>query len=239
MHHKDKRRIIAWLKELREKHYVEWIYSTDFIEKTKPAIYYLGINGIRLLRRLGDYPPEELRKRYKESSRQQDSIARCLLLADCTLNLEARSTGSVMYSYALEADYVDPSNKYHFLSESELIRPHLCFVKQQVALEDVTHTTYLLSIFDASTPRYMVKKRLKDYVDYLDSDGWKRQTGEGEPPIVLLAFPTTAELIYAKRRTRKLLEEENLQDDEGVCIRFATVEQVKRLGVTGLIWEDA
>ena len=52
MGHKDKRRIGAWLKDLREKHYIEWIYSTDFAEKTKPAIYYLGINGIRLLRTL-------------------------------------------------------------------------------------------------------------------------------------------------------------------------------------------
>ena len=52
LNHKDKRRVQAWLKDLREKHYVEWIYSTDFIEKTKPAIYYLGINGIRYLKSL-------------------------------------------------------------------------------------------------------------------------------------------------------------------------------------------
>ena len=50
MNHTDKRRILAWLKDLREKHYVEWIYSTDFAEKTKPAIYYLGLNGVRYLK---------------------------------------------------------------------------------------------------------------------------------------------------------------------------------------------
>jgi len=40
LNHKDKRRIIAWLSDLRSKGYVEWIYSTDFTEKSKPAIYY-------------------------------------------------------------------------------------------------------------------------------------------------------------------------------------------------------
>ena len=50
MGHKNKRRIAEWLKDLREKHYIEWIYSTDFAEKTKPAIYYLGLNGVRYLK---------------------------------------------------------------------------------------------------------------------------------------------------------------------------------------------
>jgi hypothetical protein len=50
MGHTDKRRVLAWLKDLREKQYVTWIYSTDFTEKTKPAIYYLGLNGIRYLK---------------------------------------------------------------------------------------------------------------------------------------------------------------------------------------------
>jgi len=81
MGHKNNRRIAEWLKDLRDKKYVEWIYDGDnFVEKTKPAIYYLGLNGIRCLRTTDEFPPEELRKRYKESSRKQDFIDRCLLI---------------------------------------------------------------------------------------------------------------------------------------------------------------
>src|SRR5271165_6813685 len=69
MGHKDKSLVSIWLKDLREKQYVEWIYSTDFTEKTKPAIYYLGVQGIRFLKGTGDYPTEELRKRYREPGR--------------------------------------------------------------------------------------------------------------------------------------------------------------------------
>lgn len=44
--HKDPKTINLWLRDLRAKGYVEWIYSTHFAEKTKPAIYYLTLNGV-------------------------------------------------------------------------------------------------------------------------------------------------------------------------------------------------
>ncbi len=237
--HKDKRRISAWLKDLREKHYIEWIYNPhDFALKTKPAIYYLSLNGIRYLRSLELYPEAELRKRYKEASRQPDFISRCLILADCCVTLEQRSIGDVSYAYVVESDYVDPENEYHFLSE---LRPHLCFVKQEATrprgkeTRAVT-TNYLLEMFDATTPRYMVKKRLKDYAEYLDGGEWEQEADDIEPPIVLIACPTTAELTYAKRRTRKLLED--ITDTSTIHIRFATLEKLRLHGVTGIIWEE-
>ena len=36
--HKDKKTINLWLKDLRSKNYINWIYDKDnFVEKTKPA----------------------------------------------------------------------------------------------------------------------------------------------------------------------------------------------------------
>lgn len=237
MHHKDKPRIITWLKDLREKEYIEWIYDKDdFANKTKPAIYYLNLNGIRYLRTLNEYPPTELRKRYKEPTREQSFIDRCLILADCCVTLEAKSIGEVQYSYVVEADYTDPDNERYFLSDE--LKPHLCFTKQ----ESAEKTTYLVEIFDATTPHYMLRKRIKDYVVYLNSGDWQDQTKDEQPPIALLACPTKADLIYAKRRTRMLLED--IQDEdtpkaERLHIRFATIEQLKQQGVTSIIWEEA
>jgi len=231
MGHKNNRRIAEWLKDLRDKQYVEWIYDGDnFIEKTKPAIYYLGLNGIRYLRTTDEYPPEELRKRYRESSRKPDFIARSTLIADCCLNLAAKTIGRTHYTFVTVADYVDPGNDRAFLAE---LQPHLCFAKTTPR----SKSTYLLEIFDSTTPRYMVKKRLKDYVTYLSDGEWESETGDGEPPIVLFACPTKVDLIYAKRRTRKLLEDAQEEDNEDIHIRFATVEQIKLQGVTGMIWE--
>ena len=178
MHHSNNRRICAWLKDLREKQYLGWLYDADdLVERTKPPVYYMGLNGIRYLRSLDEFPPEELRKRYKEATRQQPFIDRCLLLANCCLNLEANSKGNKHYSYMTESDYVNPESDYNFLSE---LKPHLCFEKKA----NNKTTNYLLEVFDNSLPRYRVKKRLKDYVDYLNSGEWEYEMGS-QLPIVL------------------------------------------------------
>jgi hypothetical protein len=231
--HVDKRRSSRWLKDLKEKQYIAWIYDdTNLTNKTTPAIYYLGLNGIRWLREHEDYPPEELRKRYKDSTKKPDFIARSMLIADCGVNLTAKTVGRTKYTFMTAADYTDPNNEYNFLEE---LKPHLCFVKET----PLTKTNYLVEIFDASTPRYMVKKRLQDYVEYLSTGQWESDTDDEEPPIVLIVCPAVAELAYAKRRTRTLLRnsygEENPED---IMLRFATTAQLKAEGVTGIIWED-
>jgi hypothetical protein len=242
--HTDKRRVSSWLKELREQQFVDWIYDPlDPAEQSTPAIYYLGINGIRFLRQAKQYPEAGLRKRYRDNDRQQDFMAKCLQLVDCVIHLEARNKASqdnsegVRYSYTLEADYTRPGHEYEFLADSEYAHPDLVFTKTT----QETAQTYFLQTFDLTTPRYMVKKRLKSYVEYFDShepEAWCEQTQQGEPPIVLIACATPAELIYAKRYTKKWFEEQGLADREDVCIRFAVLDKLKRQGLTAAIWED-
>lgn len=91
--HKDKRRIQVWLKDLRERQFIGWIYSTDFTQKTKPAIYYLSTKGIRYLRDLDVYPTDELRKRYKDNNRSGAFIGRSLAIANCAVELTANRSG--------------------------------------------------------------------------------------------------------------------------------------------------
>lgn len=230
--HKDKRRIISWLKDLREKQYVDWRYdATDFIAKSQPAIYYLSINGIRYLRETGGYPGEELRKRYKESGRTPVFIDRCLLIADCCLALQVKSSGSLQYSWVLAADYADPGSEYHFLNE---LKTHLCFTKQD---GNITKS-YLLEVLDPLIPRCAVRKRVKDYVEYMASGDWRDETALDEPPTIMFACPTVADLIYAKRRAKKEIDDYDLDEDEAARIWFTTVEQIKQLGVTAQIWEE-
>ncbi len=253
--HKDYKTINLWLKDLKEKQCVEWIYSTHFAEKTKPAIYYLGINGIRYLKTRNDesidyiaYPIDELRKRYRDSTRSQTYIDRCVLLTDCCISLEkAREEGSFpesWYFYETEADYLGDSF-YHFMADSELIHPHLCFSKEQYegGGESDTVGSYLLEIFDATLPSYRMKKRLTDYIKFFDEedDYWENGTDGNPLPIILLVCPRTSDLIYAKRRTRGLMAEIWEYDDEDrPSIRFTTVDKLKEQGVTAQeIWEKA
>ena len=225
LNHKDKRRIISWLKDLRDKEYVDWHYdATEFIAKARPAIYYLSLNGIRYLRELNEYPNEELRKRYKEPTRTQVFIDRCLLIVDCCIALHSNSKENIEYSYILSADYVELENGYDFLDD---LRPHLYFSKQEIS----GTTSYLLESFDAALPRYQLRKRLKDYVEYLASE-WDEDNGP--VPIVLFVCATVVDLIYVKRRIKKLLEEigEELQ------VRVTTLGKIQMSGVASMIWEE-
>ncbi|MGD8373936.1 MAG: replication-relaxation family protein [Candidatus Woesebacteria bacterium] len=223
--HKDKRRIISWLKDLREKQYVDWRYdATNFIAKSQPAIYYLSINGIRYLRETGEYSSEELRKRYKEPGRTQVFIDRCLLIADCCIVLQTKSTDELDYSYVLPADYADPDSPQHFLNE---LKPHLFFAKRH----NGEAVNYALENFELTLPRYQLRQRIKDYVEYIDI--WDEENGSA--PIALFICATTADLLYVKRRAKKQIEESGNDD---IVIRAATFEKVKATGVASAIWED-
>lgn len=227
MGHRDKKRMGLWLKDLREQGYLGWIYSTDFTEKTKPATYYLELNGIRFLRTFGQCLPEELRKRYRDKDRSESFIARCLLITDCCIGLMTQAAGGTSYSMTTESDYLDPESEYQFLAE---LGPHLVFTKHT----DGATQPYLLNVIDATLPRYRVRKLLKQYVEYLDGDEWVSKL-DGPSPIALFICPAKGDMIYAKRRTRKLLEDTLAKDD--VHMRFAIAGQVKTHGVAGKVWE--
>lgn len=227
LQHKDKRRIITWLKDLREKQYVQWIYDgDDFAAKTKPAIYYIGLAGIRYLRTTGGYPTLELRKRYKEPSRTQSYIGRCLLIADCCIALDekTKTNKKLRYTYATEADYSDLDSPYNSLLGE--LKPHLYFVKD----DGNSSTTYIMELFDALLPRYQVRKRLGGYLEHL-----RDKQSDDSDSIALLAFSSTADLLYAKRRLRLLLEDD---DENELIIRLTTIDKIKKESVVGKIWED-
>jgi len=235
MGHKNKMRTIVWLKDLRDKGYIEWIYSTDFAEKTKPAIYYLGLNGVRYLRSTHDYPLDEVRKRYRESARNQLFIDRSLLIADCCITLRDQCSDTVTYTTVTQADFVSPKNPYHFLGDSDLIKPQLCYIKQSDSPEGPTTKSYLLEVFDTTLPIYSLRKRLKSYQRYLAYGDWQHYKKGEQPLTILLVLPTLPAMIYAKRRTRMLVKQ--FTGKKNTHIKFTTAEELKQHGVTAAIWE--
>jgi hypothetical protein len=229
-----------WLKDLRQKHYIDWIYQPDSpIGKLQPAIYYLALDGIRYLRDTGGYPPEELRKRYKEPTRKRSYIDRCVLLVDCCINLQKSSVGNANYAYATQAEYTAENNEHNYLIE---IGPHLCYKRQREGIEE----TFLVEVIDSGLPHYQLRKRLKEYVDYATSGDWGEEAGSVVPPIVSCICPSLNVLIYAKRRVRQLLADiYDIEDDEDIKlresthIRFTTIDNIRQHGIVGRIWEEA
>lgn len=90
-----------------------------------------------------------------------------------------------------------------------------------------------------------MKKRLSDYVKFLDEEGedWQEQTDTKKLPVILFVCPRMSDLIYAKRRTRKLVADAWYWEDEDAekpRMRFTTIEKLKQHGLlTKEIWEQA
>src|SRR5579872_6629933 len=80
--HKTPAQVNLWLKDLTEKGYTHKIYSASFPENTKPATYYLSLNGIRFLKENTEYPQEYLRRLYREGIRSKEFISKSLFIAD-------------------------------------------------------------------------------------------------------------------------------------------------------------
>jgi len=251
--HKDKKTINLWLRDLRAKDYINWIYNKDhFAEKTKPAIYYLGSNGIRHFRNFDSYPATDLDIRYSEHERSQAFIDRSLLIADCCIDLADERNGSyymkTRYYYETEADYRN-DQYYGFLIDNEYIHPQLCFHESQDDTDDeygdpdVVEKSYLLEIFDATLPRYRLRNRLKKYVQYLDEEmgEWEKKTYGDPLPTILLVCATLTDLIYSKRRTRGLMADIwEYEDEDRPHVRFTTIDKLKQRGILAEeIWEEA
>lgn len=230
--HKDKKTINIWLKDLREKHYLEWHYSNRFGENTKPAIYHTGINGVRFLKTQGGYSMAIIQKLYRDGERKEPFIQRCILIADAGLNLIRKSTNTsgAAFSFETASDYTKENSRFHIFTETE-VEPSLCFIKHKNSKK----TYYLVDIFDATLPTYKIRKRLRNYFDFYQSSDWEINIAKIFP-IILLICPTKSVLIYAKRYAKKLLEEN--QNPCDLHIRFATVDEVKEFGITGEIWEE-
>ena len=235
MQHKDHKTINLWLKDLKEKRHIEWIYSTDFTQRRQPAIYYLGINGVRHLRSTGKYPTAEIRKRYYESGRSEGFISRSKFLADISLELAGKSSESKRYVCQTVAEYVLPDSEVHFVTKVKAIHPDIVYTRQQ----DGSSKIYLLELLDATLPRYRVKRRLKVYADLLDYGfkEWKKLSGASKRPTVLFICPSVGELLFAKRRIRKQLE--NAPDRKNIHIKFRTIDKVRETGVISSGWEEA
>lgn len=229
LNHKDKRRIISWLKDLRDKQYIDWKYNAnDFITKTKPAIYYLSPGGIRHLRATGKYPSTELKKRYKDKDGTDAFIAHCLLMVDCCLALRAKSDETRQYAWLLPSDFMADSEQLDHLELLRELKPHLFFTKR----EGKTVSHYVVEDFAATLPRYQLRKRLSHYIDLLTNE-W---TSEEPTPIALFICPTKADLIYIKRRVKMLFQE--ISSAQPFSLRVATADSVRTNSITGHIWEE-
>ncbi len=235
LNHKDKGLINRWLKDLVKKEYLEKVPKVNnFEQRTKLTIYYIGINGIRFLKIQDNCSDEIIKKLYKDKNRSDDFISQCILLADVYIDLKNKTTDrdGVSYEVIMNSDFINVDPSWHFLTD---LNPNLVY-KETKKMKDRSRSTYnLLTIFEPTLPRYSVRKILRNYFQFYFNNQWEDNVSQSFPTIKFI-LSTKAELIYAKRYTKKLLEENQNPDD--FYILFSTVDEVKKTGVVTTIWEE-
>ena len=225
--HKDHRRINTWLKDLTEKEYLNKIYSNATVILMSPTIYHAGINAIRYYKSLNQDNNAYLKKLYRENKRTENFITEQLLIADSGLHLiEKNKTRGTHYEYLTAAD-VTSNSVYKFMED---LSPQLIFTKKTKS----QFKQFVFVILDSGQPKYMIKKKMKSYIELFFTNEWEESTGKPFPTI-LFACQTLTLMIYAKRTMRWLLDD--YQNPEEFEAWFATDADIREHGISAEIWE--
>jgi len=240
LNHKYHKRINDWLKDLTQKEYLNRIYSNKFGENTKPAIYYLGLNGIRFLKTQDDCSPEVLRKLYRLQDRSNDFTEKSLLVGKIVLDLKVAADKSwepgeeneLSYLVATSTDLANPEYRFNFLTEYkvDLIVKRL---KKKKSGKRTNSTYFLFSIIAPTLPRYSIRHQVKNFIELFNGYEWDEIADTF--PTIMIVCPTLATMIYAKRMTKGLLNDDDNPDD--LQIQFTTIEKIREHSITGEIWE--
>jgi hypothetical protein len=216
LEHKHFNRIITWLNELTKSGYIRKYYNPKTI--TIPAIYSLGLNGRKYLKgkKLDEINEKLLDRVWREHTLSSQFQEHCIFLADCYLSL-------------LQTSNLNQS-KLHFYTKTGLhgmkylILPH---PDAYIAIEKGDQIQrYFLDIFDEMPPRMLLRKRVKQYIEYFEDEIWQEQTGKPFPKVILIC-PDEKSKNYLHRFIQSVLE-----DVEGVEFYLSTRKMVKEKGLS-------
>ena len=165
---------------LSEQGYISKQYNSSYRLLHRPAIYCLASKGIRYLLQNSQLSQSALRNMYKNKSISEEHINHCLLTFKVCLALNRQTNELNIYS------------KFELSSYDWFIRP----------LPDLyihsKQDTYLLDIFDANLPFFVMRRRLRAHQDFSEQE-WNEDE-LGPYPNLLLVVPND-------RVARRLLEE--------------------------------
>lgn len=225
--HKDKRAVVAWLRDLRDKQFVDWIYDTSKDGRTKPAVYFLTAGGVRSLRTSSDTTLSAVHRLYGSASRTPAFIARHLFIAGIAIQLRSQNSDNTNFKYATSAAYLSEANGPTVMSQA-LIRPDLL-----VHHHEGSTRTYLLEYIPTTLPTYRLRTKLIEYLDFLGSHDWEPTN---PMPEVLLIAQTAAQAAVIRREVRRLQSRKHPPAE--VTIRLTRSDQIAASNMLAPIWQE-
>jgi len=164
-----------------------------------PAIYYLKIKSRSYLKDQLKKDDTLMKRIYGEKNRSFKFINHCLLSADFYLNLKKYYEDCQIYFYTK----VDLTN-YNDLP--------LNILDAYVAIKKGKRIKrYFLEIIDEGTPRFVIRAKIKQYLEYYDANTWQDNTDHPFPKILLLC-PNDLIKKYLHSFIPRIMEEEGQEE---------------------------
>jgi hypothetical protein len=203
LNHKDPRRINTWLKDLTDRNIIGRKYSTKLLDNTKPAIYHLATKSRSILLTQPNISEKLLKRVYREKVRSEKLINHCLLVADIYFLLNKQTQTN--------------NTKLHFLTKSDLFSHYYLPYKRPdayIAIESKEETKrYFLEIIDEGTPRFMIRSKINQYIEYFTVNTWQDRTSHPNPKM-LFVCPDELTKIFLNKYILQMQEEEPKLDLE-------------------------
>ncbi len=197
LNHKDPRRINTWLKDLTTKNIIGRKYSTKLLANTKPAIYHLATKSRAILLSQPAINEKLLKRVYREKTRSDKLINHCLLVADLYFLLDKQAQTN--------------KTKLHFYTKTDLVTHYYLPYKRPdayIAIESRRQTKrYFLEIIDEGTPRFMIRSKINQYIEYFQANTWQDRTNHPNPTM-LFVCPDELTKIFLNKYILQMQEEE-------------------------------
>ena len=197
LNHKDPRRINIWLKDLTTKKILGQNYSTKLKENTKPAVYYLASKSRKILLEQPDINEKLVNRAYRNRDSSQKLIDHSIFVASLyfLIREETKTKKSVL----------------HFFTKTDLVTHYYLPYNRPdayIAIEkENTTKRYFLEVIDEGTPRFMLRKKILQYIEYFDENTWKKRTLHKNPSLLFIC-PNQNIKDFLNKYIAQVLEEE-------------------------------
>lgn len=174
--HKHPSHINKYLKNLSDNNIIYKLYKKTYPENIKPTIYCLNKNSIDYLNRDNNLDSLLIKRIYKDKNRSERFKKHCLEIAD----LYIETTKQILQSERQLFFYT----KTDLFDYTFLIKP---YPDVYLAIESKKNTKrYFIDVIDEDTPRFVIRNRIKKYIEYFLDNQWQINTSYPFPEILLI-----------------------------------------------------
>ncbi len=193
--HKDPTTVQVWLKDLKDKKYIDSDYIRGDVEQNKkPAKYFLTPLGRKYLKRQNGFDIEVLEKVYKEKGRKPVFKNRCIEIVDMYLFLLSQKKQDE------ELKFFTASNltKYEYFPSTEL--------DAYVVLQEKNKMRrFFIHIFNDSDPKWLPRQRIREYIAYFNENTWQENTNNSPFPTILFVLSTESLKFHILKYSQAVL----------------------------------